>query len=347
MSASNYLLCIVISFVFVCFAAAQDTTLTITDEGKVGIGITSPALLLHVGGGVQFEKYGNVVDTDARLILKTSGYNDPGRYGIRFSNNLLGTFEGEGLGNMNFGFYSSWGNTREYDAVISIHGKSEGTWGNVLQLTHDGTDGRISTDTGNLLLNPSDGAGRVGVGTQSAIDKFEVEGGAFTLDGAGALIAFRMRQNDSLRWTLLSAPWIGDNDLRLRNEITGTDILVFDRATNNVGIKTNSPMGALDVNGSIYQRGSQLHADYVFEPEYRLESIEEHAEFMWENRHLKAIPKATADKNGREIVEVGSHRKGIVEELEKAHIYIEQLNSRIKILEQKLENVTTHLEKYQ
>ena len=52
--------------------------------------------------------------------------------------------------------------------------------------------------------------------------------------------------------------------------------------------------------------------------------------FMWENRHLKAIPKAAVDKNGMEIVEVGSHRKGIVEELEKAHIYIEQLQKQIK-----------------
>ncbi len=111
----------------------------------------------------------------------------------------------------------------------------------------------------------------------------------------------------------------------------------------NVGIGTSSPVGKLDVNGSIYQRGSSLHADYVFEPDYSLESIEKHAEFMWKNRHLKAIPKAKVDENGYEIVEVGSHRKGIVEELEKAHIYIEQLNKQnlllhkeIKILEQRL-----------
>jgi len=347
MTTSNFMACIALIMVFACFAAGQDTTLTITDEGNVGIGVTNPALKLHVGAGVQFEKIGTNVDTDARLILKTAGFNDPGRYGIRFSNNQLGTFEGEDLGDMVFGYYSRWGAVREYDAIVRIHGKAEGSWGNRLQLTHDGTDGHISTDTGNLLLNPSEGAGRVGVGTPSAIDKFEVEGGAFTLDGAGELIAFRMRQNDSLRWTFLSAPWVGDNDLRLRNEVTGTDVIVFDRATNNVGIKTNAPMGALDVNGSIYQRGSQLHADYVFEPDYKLESIEEHAAFMWKHKHLKAIPKARTDKEGNEIVEVGSHRKGIVEELEKAHIYIEQLNSKIKTLEQKLENMTIQLEKYQ
>ena len=103
----------------------------------------------------------------------------------------------------------------------------------------------------------------------------------------------------------------------------------------NVGIGleyAGTPQGKLDVNGSIYQRGAQLHADYVFEPNYKLESINEHANFMWENKHLKAIPKAIVDENGQEIIEVGAHRKGIVEELEKAHIYIEQLNKQINTM---------------
>jgi len=39
---------------------------------------------------------------------------------------------------------------------------------------------------------------------------------------------------------------------------------------------------------------------------------------------------------GMEIVEVGGHRRGIVEELEKAHIYVEQLHQRLNELEKKL-----------
>ena len=67
-----------------------------------------------------------------------------------------------------------------------------------------------------------------------------------------------------------------------------------------------------------------------------MESIEDHAEFMWSNKHLKAVPKAKVDENDMEIVEVGAHRRGIVEELEKAHIYIEQLHQRLKAMEEKL-----------
>jgi hypothetical protein len=103
-----------------------------------------------------------------------------------------------------------------------------------------------------------------------------------------------------------------------------------------VGIGTASPAGTLDVNGSIYQRGVSLHADYVFNPAYKLESIEEHSAFMWENKHLKAIPEAKVDENGLELIEVGSHSKGIVEELEKAHIYIEQLHAKIAEMEARL-----------
>ena len=57
---------------------------------------------------------------------------------------------------------------------------------------------------------------------------------------------------------------------------------------------------------------------------------------MWSRKHLKAVPKARVDENKMEVVDVGAHRRGIVEELEKAHIYIEQLHQRLTALEKKL-----------
>ena len=101
-----------------------------------------------------------------------------------------------------------------------------------------------------------------------------------------------------------------------------------------VGIGTTNPAGKLDVNGSIYQRGAMLHADYVFEPGYKLESIDEHSDFMWQEKHLPAMPKIQKDENGQEIVEIGARSRGVVEELEKAHIYIEQLHKNINQLQE-------------
>ena len=105
-----------------------------------------------------------------------------------------------------------------------------------------------------------------------------------------------------------------------------------------MGIGTINPQGTLDVNGSIYQRGSVLHADYVFDIEYKLESIEEHSKYMWENKHLRAVPKATKDKDGNDVVEWGARSRGVLEELEKAHVYIAQLNTAM-IEQQKMIDV--------
>jgi hypothetical protein len=112
-------------------------------------------------------------------------------------------------------------------------------------------------------------------------------------------------------------------------QTSGTNELVRIQSGGNVGIGTTNPLGKLDVNGSIFQRGVQLFADYVFEPTYTLESIEEHADFMWNNKHLPAVGERKVDEQGHEIVEIGARMRGLLEELEKAHIYISTLSERI------------------
>ena len=106
-----------------------------------------------------------------------------------------------------------------------------------------------------------------------------------------------------------------------------------------VGIGTSSPAGTLDVNGTIYQRGAQIHADEVFSEGYAVQSIAEHAKYMWSEKHLPAVPPSKKDENGMDIVEYGSHLRGILEELEKAHVYIEQLLQRIDRLEARIESL--------
>ena len=190
---SVFLTSVLFLFVFATILLGQqDTTLTITSEGKVGIGITIPLQKLHVAGGAQFDKVG----PEGRLILRSVKRNDPGRFGIRFLNNEIGTFEGEDIGNQIFGFFSGWGWTRQYDAVIEIHGKSTNNWGKYLRLTHDGTDGFVSTDAGDIILNPSNGKGNVGIGVTNPITKLEVSdiirvrGWAWPNTGKGMELAY-------------------------------------------------------------------------------------------------------------------------------------------------------------
>lgn len=136
-----------------------------------------------------------------------------------------------------------------------------------------------------------------------------------------------------------NAPYISDGDSATSLGlflITNGQNRVFINRAGNVGIGAADPKGTLDVNGSIYQRGNKLYADYVFQPDYQLESIEAHAEFMWREKHLAAVPAAQYDENGLEVLEVGAHRMGMLEELEKAHVYIEQLNDRCKMLDEQV-----------
>lgn len=135
---------------------------------------------------------------------------------------------------------------------------------------------------------------------------------------------------------------IGTNaNFEIKSGSSTSDILLSPGASGGVGIGTQTPQGKLDVNGPIYQRGGVLHADYVFDTDYKLESIDDHSHYMWENKHLKAIAKARGDENGQEVIEIGSHQRGILEELEKAHIYIEQLQKQLKTLEERLTKIET------
>ena len=80
--------------------------------------------------------------------------------------------------------------------------------------------------------------------------------------------------------------------------------------------------------------------DYVFENGYDLESIEDHSDFMWKNKHLKAVPEnSNTIEDG---IDIGEQMNGILEELEKAHVYIEQLNERVKELEVQTESCSVN-----
>jgi hypothetical protein len=98
---------------------------------------------------------------------------------------------------------------------------------------------------------------------------------------------------------------------------------------NRVGVGTNNPQGTLDVRGSIVNNTTVHHADYVFEPDYSLESIEDHAASMWQNKSLPAIGKGEYTEDGLAVINLTERSQKVIEELEKAHIYIEQLNAKL------------------
>lgn len=183
----------------------------------------------------------------------------------------------------------------------------------------------IEKSTGNIGVDDTTPGAKLHVnGT------FKVEGtaGSFDIDGTGSWMTF---SRDAANY--IAAPGTSASLYFLTggsDSATKTRMII--KSDGKIGINTLDPQGDLDVNGAIYQRGSSLHADYVFEKDYELETIDEHSEFMWKNKHLPAVPKAKKDASGLDIVNVGQQRRGILEELEKAHVYIDQLKGEIEAL---------------
>lgn len=88
--------------------------------------------------------------------------------------------------------------------------------------------------------------------------------------------------------------------------------------------------GDLVIAGTITTTGSCAGGcDAVFDADYDLPSIEEHAEYMYSNRHLMHVGPTPEEGPFNLSTKVG----GMLSELEYAHRYIAQLNERITALE--------------
>ena len=189
--------------------------------------------------------------------------------------------------------------------------------------------------------------GDVGVGTNDPWTKFHVLDGDFTVQQSkpltGAILnfvtansAWEIKQNGVTGRLTFFSPGGGALTASFKFDPQATENLF------RVGVLGPS---TVDINGNLVINGFDVTPDYVFAEDYQLETIEEHAAFMWQNKHLPALPGAV--KNEQDGVNIVSHQFGVLEELEKAHIYIEQLHSRISQLEAQqaqLEQLTTEYE---
>ena len=59
-------------------------------------------------------------------------------------------------------------------------------------------------------------------------------------------------------------------------------------------------------------------------------ALSSHAKSMWENKHLPAMTSAAVNES--DGVDIVKHQFGVLEELEKAHIFIAQLNEELNAL---------------
>jgi len=122
---------------------------------------------------------------------------------------------------------------------------------------------------------------------------------------------------------------IGHNGSAVETQISlDNNKIVFAGSTT-----TSDTWATIDATGIVTNIGSCTTGspcDAVFNPDiYTVPSIETHAEQMWDNGFLPAVGPTLQGQP----VNVTAKMTSILNELEHAHIYIEQLNSRINELE--------------
>ncbi|MEM7586975.1 MAG: hypothetical protein AAF560_26525 [Acidobacteriota bacterium] len=189
-------------------------------------------------------------------------------------------------------------------------------------------------------------SGSVGFGTESPDSTLDIEddspdlrltntgsgGGGWTLAVNGNTGRLNIADLGNSNIPFKFDAGANNNLLRIGTDTAGT------AAADTVAIgSTTSGDAILSVQGSIVVDGTTVHADYVFEPDYALNTIDEHIAFAMENKHLPGLPKAPEGLKGP--VNLVGHQMGILEELETAHLFIGQLNDTIKQLQERIEKL--------
>jgi hypothetical protein len=121
-------------------------------------------------------------------------------------------------------------------------------------------------------------------------------------------------------------------------------------ANGNVGIGTSSPAHLLHVAGTIGAEEvivSATGADYVFDPDYRLQPLSEVADYVKENHHLPEIPSAEEVKeSGMSLGEMQSKLLAKIEELTLHMIQTGERNDRLEQQNQDLQARIARLESH-
>ncbi len=114
-------------------------------------------------------------------------------------------------------------------------------------------------------------------------------------------------------------------------------IIMMDKQSGNVGIGEKPKANVrLAVDGKIETRSVEIHnvgwADFVFNDDYKLPTLEEVEQHIEEKGHLKDIPSAKeVEENG---IFVGEMHSKLLQKIEELTLYLIDQNKRLKVLEQ-------------
>lgn len=140
----------------------------------------------------------------------------------------------------------------------------------------------------------------------------------------------------------------GSNKLYISNSNTATPLVYGDFSTKYLAVgevaaadraaATSGGYRLLVKGGMITEKikvavaGSADWADYVFEPSYKLMSLDKVESFVKENKHLPNVPSAEEmSKNGLDVMQTSAK---LMEKIEELTLYMIEMNKEIKALKE-------------
>lgn len=286
----------------------------------IGVGGNQPSHLLTVNG----------THGDSRILL----HSDGGGSDITQADLMLWasepglTYTGVGIGN-NINNYTS-----QAGPLKLLNTARGGSYIRLLDnymsfnvVSASGTDRRA------FYINND---GNVGIGS-------EIASAPLTVYGKSHFFPAKTETGDGRSLEIGNAvnllPFINNNYPVVLKTGGGNQPLILDAA--RVGIGTANPSSMLTVAGNIASREVKVTvdagADFVFENDYNLPSLESVSKFIKENKHLPEI--ASADEMKKEGINLSEMNIKLLQKIEEMTLYIIELNKKNIGLEKRLERL--------
>lgn len=313
-------------------AAGSDVKMVINDDGKIGIGTTSPSQKLSVDGNVL--STGNII---ASGILSSAGAIISGSGAAEVDRNLVFANASNSIA----GLLSVIPNTIGTNSLMQFYVGGAST-GDVKMVIDD--DGKIGVGT----TTPSEKLTVIGnIGTTGNVNAGGILYSSGSIIGGSAAnhvdrnLVFKNASDNVAGLVSVIPNTIGTNSLMqfYVGGGSGSDVKMSINDDGNIGIGTTPESGnKLAVKGNIRTQKLIVEnagwADYVFADDYKLRSLAAVGAFIKQNKHLPEVPSAAeVAKTG---ISVGDNQTLLLKKIEELTLYLLQQEEKIKEMNKKI-----------